>query len=116
MKKESRPTRFIIRLAIFLLSFYPRPLLSGLDRFTPLDKVDNWIIEQRIDSRNYFVRCRASVASFYNWFGQSIYLDSKDQLVVPDEFADKKNKHDVSINKVKTALERCRSGVLYLPE
>ena len=101
-----------------ILIFFSCTLVkSGLNDFTDLLFVDEWLIERKIDLSNNEVHCRASIPSNANWFGARVRLGSDNKLVKPlwisieeDQFFDSK------LNKVKKLLKECRSGFLFIPE
>ena len=89
---------------------------AGLDEFSYLDKIDNWIIERRVDSLTNQVRCRASIPGYYSWFGGRIRLDKEDKLIIPNEFLETEITSPLTIKKIRSKLQICRSGLLYLPK
>ncbi len=90
---------------------------AGLDSFTNLVFVEEWLIERKIDLKNNEIKCRASIPSNANWFGARVRLGSKNELIKPlwieinkDQFLDSK------LAEVKKLLDDCRSGYLFLPD
>ena len=90
---------------------------AGINKFTNLIFVEDWLIERKIDLRNDDVKCRASLPRDGSWFGARIRLGSNNELIRPrwisiedEEFG------DLRLIKVKRVLKDCRSGLLFLPE
>ncbi len=90
---------------------------AGLENFTNLIYVDDWLIERKIDITINEIRCRASIPNNANWFGARVRLGPNNELIKPvwisvrtDQLLDSK------LAKVKQLLGECRSGLLFLPE
>ena len=76
----------ILILAITLV-LIPKEVKAGLDKFSYLDKVQDWIIERKVDSITQNLSCRASIPLYATWFGSRIRLDKEDVLIVKtDDF------------------------------
>ncbi len=89
---------------------------AGLNSFTKLIFVDDWLIERKVDLTNNETKCRASIPSHANWFGARVRLGANNELIKPiwisvnaDEVIDSK------LTKIKELLDDCRSGLLFLP-
>ena len=78
-------------MMIFFLN--SREARSGLDKYSYLDKIDNWTIERKIDSANKTVFCRASIFTNGTWFGSRIRLDRNDDILFPT----KKIKQEINV-------------------
>ena len=91
------------------------PVEAGLDKFTSLDAIEEWVIERRVDSLTNDVTCRASKSGYGTWFGSRIRLGKKNELLIPEGTSQIKFIDSEIINKVRGALERCRSGLIYVP-
>ena len=90
---------------------------AGLNNFTDLIFVEEWLIERKVDLTNNEIECRASIPSHANWFGARVRLGRNNELIKPiwisvneEQFLDSK------LSKVKEILDDCRSGLLFLPE
>ena len=90
---------------------------AGLNKFTDLIFVDEWLIERRLDLNINVAKCRASIPSHANWFGARVRLGPNDELIKPiwisindDQLLDSK------LAKVKKRLYECRLGFIFLPD
>ena len=93
-----------------LLLILMGPVASASTAFQPLDRVEGWLIERRLDA-NQDPICRASVPGPGTWFSARVHLDADDVMVVPAGL----HRPDVTgLEAVRDALQRCRSSVLYL--
>jgi len=86
------------------------PVAFGSTAFQPLDRVEGWLIERRLDESQDPI-CRASVPGAGTWFSARVHLDGDDTLVVP---AGLKRPDETTLDAVRDALRRCRASVLYL--
>ncbi len=90
---------------------------AGLNKFTNLIFVDDWLIERKVDLTINETQCRASIPSHANWFGARVRLGSKNQLIEPIWISVKPNQVlDSKLVRIRELLEDCRSGVLFLHE
>ena len=90
---------------------------AGLNSFTNLVFVDDWLIERKVDLILDKTKCRASIPFHANWFGARVRLGPNNELIKPiwisvnaDQLIDSK------LTKIKEILDDCRSGFLFLPE
>ena len=90
---------------------------AGLNNFTDLIFVEEWLIERKVDLTINEIKCRASIPSHANWFGARVRLGPKNELIKPiwisvneDQLLDSK------LAKVKDLLDDCRAGLLFLPD
>ncbi len=112
-KKNSLLKVFSLAL---ILSFFPVKLLyASINNYTTLVKIENWLIERKIDISRDQINCRASIPGYYSWFGNRIRLDKTDKLIVPEEFSEGEPTSLETLEKVKDILRKCRSSILYLP-
>ena len=86
------------------------PVASASTAFQPLDRVEGWLIERRLDD-NQDPICRASVPGPGTWFSARVHLDADDVMVVP---AALHRPDETGLEAVRDALRRCRASVLYL--
>ena len=86
------------------------PIASASTAFQPLDRVEGWLIERRLDD-NQDPICRASVPGPGTWFSARVHLDPDDVMVVP---AGLHRPDETRLEAVRDALRRCRASVLYL--
>ena len=86
------------------------PVASASTAFQPLDRVEGWLIERRLDA-NQDPICRASVPGPGTWFSARVHLDADDVMVVP---AGLHRPDETRLEAVRDALRRCRASVLYL--
>ena len=90
---------------------------AGLNSFTNLVFVDDWLIERKVDLTINQTKCRASIPSHANWFGARVRLGPKNELIKPIWISVKADQIiDSKLTKIKEILDNCRSGLLFLPE
>ena len=101
--------------AILICSF--TSVKAGLNNFTDLIFVEEWLIERKVDLTINEIKCRASIPSHATWFGARVRLGSHNELIKPiwisvneDQLLDSK------LAKVKDLLADCRAGLLFLPD
>ncbi len=87
---------------------------AGLNDFTKLDKIEDWIIERKFDASSDEILCRASKIGYGTWFGARIRLDKNGNLVVPRDLSKEPKPSLLLLGRVKEALRRCRSGFVYM--
>ena len=105
-----------IIIPTFIFSFIPREVMGGLDKYSFLDKIDNWIIERKIDSYTNKVLCRASIPNNGTWFSERTRLDRNDEIIYPLHLKIKKIPNSKSVDNVRKNLRKCRSGLIYIQE
>ncbi len=105
--------RIKITITFSLLLGTIQPVFAGIDKFSVIDRIENWEIERRIDSEDQSIECRASVPSYYQWFGGRVRITTKGDLIVPDEFNKTKLVDRETVIKIKSAVERCNSDLIY---
>ena len=96
-------------MRLLLLSLMA-PDAFGSTAFQPLDRVEGWLIERRLDESQDPI-CRASVPGPGTWFSARVHLDADDVMVVP---AGLHRPDETGLEAVRDALRRCRASVLYL--
>ena len=90
---------------------------AGLNNFTDLIFVEDWLIERKVDLTINETQCRASIPSHANWFGARVRLGPKNELIEPIWISVKANQVlDSKLVKIRKLLDDCRSGLLFLPE
>ena len=90
---------------------------AGLNKFTNLIFVEDWLIERKVDLTINETQCRASIPSQANWFGARVRLGPKNELIEPIWISVKANQVlDSKLVKIRELLDDCRSGLLFLPE
>ena len=101
---------------VFLISI-GTSVSAGLNNFTDLIFIEDWLIERKVDLTNNQTKCRASIPTHANWFGARIRLGSKDELIKPIWISGKSDQLiDSKLAKVRQLLNECRSEFLFLPE
>ena len=85
------------------------PVALGATAFQPLDRVQGWLIERRLDDMQEPI-CRASVPGHGTWFSARVRLDADDLVVVPEGL---QRPDETALHAVREALQRCRKSVLY---
>ena len=89
---------------------------AGLNKFTDLIFVEEWLIERKVDLSINETKCRASIPSHANWFGARVRLGLNNELIKPIWISIKKDQLlDSKLAKVKKLLNECRSGFIFLP-
>ncbi len=102
-------------LTFLILSF--SSVNAGLNSFTNLIFVEDWLIERKVDLTINETKCRASIPLHANWFGARIRLGPNDELIKPIWLSVKADQViDSKLTKIKELLDDCRSGLLFLPE
>ena len=90
---------------------------AGLNNFSHLITVEEWVIERKVDFHSNKTKCRASIPSHANWFGARVRLGPKNELIEPIWISVKANQVlDSKLVKIRELLDDCRSGLLFLPE
>ncbi len=90
---------------------------AGLNNFSPLIYIDEWLIERKVDLDEDEVQCRASIPANATWFGARIRLGSENEFIKPLWIKLKEDELlDLKISKVKEVLDDCRSGLLFLSD
>ncbi len=90
---------------------------AGLNSFTNLIFVEDWLIERKVDLTNNETKCRASIPSHANWFGGRVRLGHNDELIKPIWISVKTEQLlESKLAKIKEILSDCRSGLLFIPE
>jgi len=100
-----------------LLIYCITPVNAGLNKFTNLIFVEDWLIERKVDLTINETQCRASIPSHANWFGARVRLGPKNELIKPIWISVKANQVlDSKLVKIRELLDDCRSGLLFLHE
>ena len=86
------------------------PVAFGSTAFQPLDRVEGWLIERRLNDSQEPI-CRASLPGRGTWFSARVRLDADDVVLVP---AGLERPDETALDAVREALRRCRASVLYL--
>ncbi len=105
-----RSPQLLMQALRLLLLTLMAPVASATTSFQPLDRVEGWLIERRLDA-NQDPICRASVPGPGTWFSARVHLDADDEMVVP---AGLHRPDETRLEAVRDALRRCRASVLYL--
>ncbi len=104
-----------IATSIGLLTLFSTSIAeAGFNKFTELDSYKNWIIEQKFDSKNNRVLCRASRSGYGTWFGEKIRLDKSDDVIMPPGTLIEDFPTSRDLDTIKELLKECRSGLFYL--
>ena len=90
---------------------------AGLNNFTNLIFVEDWLIERKVDLTINEIKCRASIPSHANWFGARVRLGPNNELIKPIWISVRADQViDSKLTKIKELLDDCRAGLLFLPE
>ena len=90
---------------------------AGLNSFTNLIVLEDWLIERKVDLTINETKCRASIPSHANWFGARVRLGPNDELIKPIWISVKTEQLlESKLAKIKEILSDCRSGLLFIPE
>ena len=88
---------------------------AGLDNFTNLLFVDEWLIERKLDSSTNDIECRASIPSHANWFGARVRLGPTNELIKPPWISVNGDLLlDSKLKEIKEVLRVCRKGPLFI--
>ncbi len=99
-----------------MISFFTT-VNAGLNKFTNLVVIEEWLIERKVDLNSIKTKCRASIPSHANWFGARVRLGPNDELIKPIWITLKADQVLPSkLAQVKDLLDDCRSGLLFLPD
>ena len=102
-------------LTLFISTF--TSVNAGLNSFTNLIVVEDWLIERKVDLTINHTKCRASIPLHANWFGARVRLDLNNELIKPIWISIKADQViDSKLTKIKELLDDCRSGLIFLPE
>ena len=124
LNEDFRKIPEVINTSEFLKSFFVLALFAcscasvsaGLNKFTDLIFVEEWLIERKIDLTFNEIECRASIPSHANWFGARVRLGPNNELIKPVWISVKEDQLiDSKLEKVRELLDECRSGFLFLP-
>ncbi len=115
IKNTSESLKFFLLLAfVFSTCVSAR---AGLNNFTDLIFLDEWLIERKIDLEKNEIKCRASIPSKATWFGARVRLGSENELIKPIWITLKKDQFiEPKLTKLKKLLDECRSGFIFLPD
>ena len=90
---------------------------AGVNNFTNLIFVEEWLIERKVDLTFNKIKCRASIPSHANWFGARVRLGPNNELIKPIWIPVNADQlHDSKLEKVRELLDECRSGIIFLPD
>ena len=102
-------------MAIFI--FGCSSVNAGLNNFTDLILVGDWLIERKVNLNMNEIECRASIPAHASWFGARIRLGKNNELIKPNWISVRFDQlTDSHLIKVKELLDDCRSGFLFLPD
>ena len=112
-----RRHRFMFWIVILKLTslLFSLGVEAGMNKFTLLDRVDDWIVERYVDSSNNSIRCRASIPGVYSWFGGRIRLNEEGELVTPPGLPETEIPSQLTIAKLRKGLKACASSLIYIP-
>ena len=97
-----------------LLTLCASEVIAGVDTYSKLDEIDDWIIERKIESSTNILKCRASIPNRFSWFSGRIHLSNEGDLIIPEETNEVTLTSKKTLDKVMNALNRCRSDFLYI--
>ena len=90
---------------------------AGLNKFTDLIFLEEWLIERKFDFTMNEIECRASIPSHANWFGARVRIGANNELIKPIWISVKPAQLiDSKLDKVKKLLHDCRTDFLFLPD
>ena len=115
MTNTSRVLKIPFFLALFVCSC--TSVNAGLNKFTDLISLEEWLIERKIDLTFEEIECRASIPSHANWFGARVRLGPNNELIKPRWISIKATQlHESKLSKVREILDNCRTDFLFLPD
>tara|TARA_B100000700_G_scaffold320005_1_gene416433 strand:- start:1007 stop:1363 length:357 start_codon:yes stop_codon:yes gene_type:complete len=108
---------FLILVSCFFASssLYPKPANAGLNKYTNLDEINNWIIQRRYDGANNRMSCRAYFKGYGTWFGERLRINNDNILIYPDNMKPGLYDNSQEVELVKVFLNRCRKSIIYTP-
>ena len=98
------------RVLLAMLVSWFASAASAAEAFQPLDRIDGWLIERRLDNDQEPI-CRASVVGVGTWFSERVRITVRDDLIIPEGLA---SPDLTTVDAVRDALIRCRESLLYL--
>ncbi len=98
------------------ICLFPRNAQAGLDKFSYLEKIEDWTIERKVDSITKNISCRASILNHGTWFSARIRLDRNDKLVFPSGSIKKKKTSSSTLTILRRHLKACRTSLIYMPK
>ena len=102
---------------IGLVFSYCQTVNAGLNKFTSLVYVDDWLIERKVDLKSSEIDCRASLPGNATWFGARVRLGFNDELIKPIWIPlEEDEKFESKLAKIKILLEECRKDILFIPD
>ena len=102
-------------LALLISSF--ASVNAGLNRFSNLIVIEEWLIERKVDLIINQTKCRASIPLHANWFGARVRLGPNNELIKPSWISIKADQVlDSKLAKIRDLLNECRSGLVFIPE
>ena len=101
---------------VLVLLFCSSTLVNaGLNQFTELVFVEEWLIERKVDLTFKKVECRASIPFNANWFGARVRLGPNNELIKPNWISVSADQLlDSKLAKVREKVDGCRSGILFI--
>ena len=108
--------KYELSIGLFLLTCFFSNALAGLDKFSYLDKIGDWIIERKVDSMTGEVFCRASLSGKATWFSARPRLDKTNKLILPEGVSSLTVEEERMISELIPSLKSCRSSLIYLPK
>ena len=88
------------------------PVAAALNSYSRLDVIGPWVIERK-QSDDGAIQCRASIPTGGTWFGSNVRLNAEGALVVPPNLSYPAN--EAELTRVREAVRRCQSDLLYQP-
>ena len=114
MSNTSRVLKIPLVLALFVSSC--TSVNAGLNKFSDLILVEEWLIERKIDLTFNEIECRASIPSHANWFSARVRLGPNNEIIKPIWITLKANQLlESKLAKVRELLDTCRTDFLFLP-
>ena len=104
-------------VAIYLLSFFIGEIpiaQAGFDKFTVIDSLGKWRIEQKFDAKTKQIFCRAFLKGNGTWFAEKVRINRNDEFIVPEGGLLREVPSLNDVREVRGMLRECRKGLLYL--
>ena len=111
--RDSLQCIWILAILVITPFLLPEVVQAGLDKYSYMAKVEDWLIERKYDSLEEIILCRASIPKHGGWFGARIRLNKHDELIIPSELGKIEIPSDSKMKNVIKVLSNCRSGLFY---
>tara|TARA_Y100001968_G_scaffold332366_1_gene390269 strand:+ start:1888 stop:2253 length:366 start_codon:yes stop_codon:yes gene_type:complete len=103
---------FLLGFLVFYESFTNKGF-TGVNKYTKLDKIDDWIIQRKINNIDQSLKCRAFLPRNGTWFGSNVRINNYGQLIVPDDIVYSESENSKVLAELRSALRKCKVNFVY---